>query len=68
MPQANDDCTNLREFLLNYNIVSEENIYSLANPDKEQMVKLFGGIKERLKDGMEATHRENYTLIVVIAG
>ena len=68
MPQANNDCTNLREFLWNYNIVSEENIYRLDGSDKEQMIMMFGEIKERLQAGMKVTPRENYTLIVTIAG
>ena len=69
IPQAKQDCDDLRACFEKYNIRDEDQVLDLScNPTLKEVNKAFSVIFQKLKAGKKASKKVNYLVIVFIAG
>ena len=69
MSQTTADCRQFKQFVIDYNIANEEDVYSLVHSPK--ISKFYDTMRQvisRVKEGMRADIPESYAVIVLIAG
>ena len=66
---AKQDCDAFRECLEKFGVKNSEDYYDLSeNPCKEQTVKVFEEIMERLTEAKESTIQTKYLVVFLIIG
>ena len=69
MSQTTADCLQFKQFIIDYNIANEEDVYRLVHDPK--ISKFYNTMRQvisRVKEGMRAETPEAFAVIVLIAG